>query len=344
MSLVATGPFELRTWHEVQSGNSSNLNAASTKMAMVIRCGKTGTITKVHFFADSVFTAGSVRVSLQDLDANGNPDGTLDQQATVTVSAIGWVTSTLDAGRAVTRGDSFAVVLDFATYTTQSFSIAKGTSSRLLTVHVRDFTGGPSWNPTGYPVVALEYSDGTFGWQPGTEPGRLTSTIFGVDTNPDEVALRFKIPVPVKITGMSFMATLATNETYTAELQDSAGATLSGPHAISTSHITSFAPLMILFPTEISLTKDTVYRLAVKPTTPAGIPSAITVYHIDALSVAAMAQRDSGAEWYWSQRFNGGVWVDTTTKVPLIRPILSALDDGVSASTNKRRPRIMVGG
>lgn len=320
---------------------SVTLDASAEKCAAVFRVGKAGDIHKIHFYVESNSGTQDVRASLQDVSlTDGHPDGTADQSGTVSVSSTGWKTVTLGADRTVAVDDLLAAVVDFNSYTSGNINVAAGNTPEWLHTYVDHFTA--AWaKQDRVPTVALEYSDGSFGETLGLFSVRIGDVTIQTGTTPDEVAARFRLPFPVQVAGLACLtrAIAGTPQMILYNDASSALATAAAqdPDTLrSTSGWTAFR-----FSSSISLTANTWYRAAFKPTTAADVRP---VYG-DAVSAAALDQMPGGQDFYWSQRTDAGSWTDTTTRRPMIALLLDAFDDGTGgAGGGLLRPVGLAGG
>ena len=325
-----------------QSYTAMLLDAATEKVAFIIRVPKDGTLDSVGFRLGTVTQAptNGLKVSFQDVSlANGDPDGTIDQYAVVTaglvsnawidVSATGYMGSG-GAGsgtkRSVSRGNYLAVVTEY-----QSFNAGDSLNvNHLYTItwvgnnYADLFTAAWVKQTAGAPVLSLKYEDGSYDFMPEAFPHATESyTSYHSGSTPDEIALKFKVPYSVKVNGLWFFGQLATGPADLV-LYDSDGATpLASASMDNDAAIAGNRFFWVPIP-ETTLSKETFYYIALKPTT----ASYVNLFWFTVNAAAIFDQTDLGQNAFWSQRTDAGAWSDTTTKRPYIGAVISALDDG----------------
>lgn len=322
------------------------LDASAEKAAFVFEAPASGNIARIGFRLGTVATGGALRVSLQNVSATtGDPDGVVDQFRIVTVLDTNdntWIRTELitsdgtDSGalRAVSRGDRLAVVFDFASYVAQNLnvsSLSNGGYAYMGLPYSDHFTAAWAKAPLFSPIVAVEYADGTFPMQTGLFPwSAATSTAFNSTSSPDEIALRFTVPVPMKVKAAWISANILGDAEvilYDASSVVLASASIdkdirgyNGGAAIHHVHLSA----------EVELAALAVYRLAIKPM----VTSPSTVLpHVFVHANANLGAVDGGMSMYWSQRTDSGPWTDIVTQRILAGVIPSALDDGVAVSS-----------
>jgi hypothetical protein len=195
------------------------LDASDEVYAGIVRIKKAGTINRVHFRTATVTNGATVNVRLETVDASGDPSDTLFAANTETTHVIAngddntWIrTGTLTASATVAIGDLIAVVIENPTASPGNLNIVYSTSAGFTASPGNPGVFGPVRTTSvdlAFPLVALEYDDGTFAIPMGAIPIDTASTVVTVDTarNPDEVALYFTPQFKVRIVG--WWATLA---------------------------------------------------------------------------------------------------------------------------------------
>lgn len=348
-SLAAYGQMQVLFPAPLPASGFSNLalDASGEKLACLWTATKAGDIVKVRFQPGSVTGSGDARVSFQDIDnTNGNPDGTVDQYRTITVSdttskLTGLVTSDgTDGGgvRTVAIGDRFAIVIDVDTYTSQNFTIRGLSVSNppsypfLGQNYCLHYTGGSWAKQTGfYPVMAVEYSDGSYAYNPGASFISALSTLGFASNNAtqDEVALRFTVPVTSKVSCGYFAVDF--DAAATVRLYDGSGTTL-GTAVAADSDVrvgTSDTVQLFCMTSAVTLSPGTTYRWAIEATT----TTAVVLRYIDVPAVAVWDQWDGGQGVYWDARVDGGSWTSTTTRRPIAGVILYEFTGGGSGGS-----------
>ena len=315
------------------------IDAAGEKVAMCGRVfffARTGTkdITKVHFRFGAVTKAGgsTLTISMQDLDlANGppsQPDGTQDQTITVANADASFVSNTwyssaaFSANRTVANGAAICMVWEYASFAGADSVVINGFTGDGNSTHMPStslYTASWAVN-TSAPNLILEYTDGSFGTLGPTRfavpaASAINTHSIALDTGTaDEYALAFQVPVNMKVDAVWITAlfgsstanceiilyegtTPMTNGTITVDA-NAIAATSSGRV-----HVANFAE-------ELTLTANTTYYLAVRPTVNG---QSVSIYSVD-VSTANMFQAFAGGpNWNYTTRLNQGSWAAQTT-------------------------------
>jgi hypothetical protein len=320
--------------------SSTVLDASTEKAALIIQAPKSGTIESVEFIpttGTTVNAASALRVSLQDVSAtNGNPDGTQDQYRDLAgsdLSAGTWVSSGIissngtDGGtkRSVTKGDILSVVWEYQTFTASDVvrlgGVLRGSFSKSDYPYGDSQASGTWTKQDNLPIVAIKYADGSYVEVAGIWPATGDPTVaYNSGSTPDERALRFKLPAAMRVAGAWFMCDC--DGDLEVVLYDNAG-TAQRTIAIDKDIRQETTPgyRYVLFSSSIELAANTVYRLAIKPTS----ATSITLTEVTFNSNAIMAACPGGIEMYLSTRTDGGAWTDDTAR----RPFIGLIIDGV---------------
>lgn len=315
------------------------LDASGEKAAFCVAAPKSGNITKVHFYTRTVTTGDTLKVSLQDTSlTTGNPDETIDQSGTVVIADTDdnvIKSVTLDTARTVTQGDYLSVVIEFNSYVAGNLEIMANEYGGLPRDSYSNLKTGGSWAKQGRgPIVLLEYSDGSFPNVAGAVPGMMSqyANLDSGDT-PDEIALRFKLPAPMRLSRVTWMGDMAAGSLPNLVLYEgtTALATISLDGDVSYSTVAALFGTK-KFPTPYQCAKDTVYRLALKPTT----TTTVGLHYIDVATNAHLESTPGGKEFYTSERTDGGSWSDVTTRLPAIDLIFDQIDDGTGGGGGGR--------
>jgi hypothetical protein len=323
--------------------SSNTIDAAGEKFACVIRAPQTGTLDKFEFMTQTVTSAQTLRVSFQDLDASGDPDGTQDQYrdiASGSVTSNTWTvpglmtTDGTDGGvkRSVTRGDMLAMVIEFAS-TAGNLGIARFNSTTSPTL--ADFYGDhftASWAKVASPCnVALKYDDGTYayigpGWSAiSTNPP--SSISISTSTTPDEAGNIVTVPFKASIAGAWIIVDL--DQAGDVVLYDSDGTTALRTVSLSASRRsgTGAAISLVRFPTSYTASINASYRIVFKPTT----TSAINLREFVVNSAEILDAYTGGQDVHKTVRTDAGSWTETTTRRVYIGLMLDGLGDNVSS-------------
>lgn len=325
------------------------LNAAAEKFALIIRVPKSGTLDQFEFAGNQTTLNGAsrVRLSFQNVVvASGDPDGIQDEFRDMAVgdfAAADWqkppgvMTDDGTGGgvkRVVTKGDLLACVIEYDVFTASDDIFARVYNVLTPRVEFR-FPYASYDSGAGYvlqddePLLALKYSDGSFAEIAPNVLPIFTDTdeiAYNSGSTPDEIGIRFRLPFPVKISAVWVnLSSLPNNAGTDLVLYDSDGTTVLStvsiePHATPVDEGIHFHYLSSV----ITLSKDTFYRLAVKPTTVNDIK--LAQHTVDAASL--MDVLTGGQDFHRSHRTDGGGWSEDTVRRPMVGIYVTAFDAG----------------
>jgi hypothetical protein len=345
--------------------NTTAIAATGDKFAMSGRVwtgASSGTknITRVGFrFGSSITKAGgsALALSLQDVSLSSGPpaqpDGTQDQTvaiANASISANAWLrTNALSATRAVTSGDLLSVVIEYdgsgrlgadsITFST----IARTSGSGEMLLAVPAIFASAAWAAqSAFPVVVLEFDDGTFGTLIGSLPASAINThsIKQDTASADEYAMAFQLPIACKVDG-AYCGILVSAGTadFSVILYDGTSAMAGGTVAVDANTIMGATAkvLFVPFSNEISLVANHQYYLAIQPTQTA---AAVSVYSFDVNDANQLVCHPGGVNFNYATRVDAGSWAAITTTRRLMAGLnISSLHDGTGST-----PRISMGG
>lgn len=294
-------------------------------------------------------TPPTYRISLQGVDASGNPDGVVlgggsPASATFTPPAdatwnntIQWIT--LSNSFTVTRGTVYAIVIDHSSGSVDGSNFTTinnghtNIGARSGNVIAQQY-GGASWSKRNiWPVFGYRTASRSYGWPAQT----FFSTTFSSDTasgsGGDERGMKFTLPAgwgaTFKIRGIRWIGNMsATGKTITATLYTGTtvlqDVTIDSDTAQGTGNYMTFTAMF----DESSLTAldfGSSYYVAIKPNETA---SSLGIFGI---SVAEAQDRKCfgfGTDSLWAFRTDSGSWDETvTTRVPLIWLILDDITE-----------------
>lgn len=321
--------------------NFNRMNASGHRMAFVVRAPKAGTLKRFicHLFAVSNNPDNGIRLSFQDVNTStGVPDGTQDQyrDITGTISA-GFQTPGImssdgtDGGvkRTVVLGEFVCCVVDFVNFVaSDSIDVTWFLSQGFFAVALRDayFVSNGSKRGDGTPCLALEYDDGTYGiWDNGTSIGINDLATYASNSNPDEHALRFKMPYTCSMTG--FAAMIDVEAAVDVVLYNAAGTVLDTVSYNANQRVgTNGGFFLGTWPAgPHTLTSGVEYKISIKPTTTTSISLTRRLFP----SSAYLASTTEGVEFYLATRVDGGAWSTDQTR----RPVIHLIIDGIELTT-----------
>lgn len=309
------------------------LNTANYKGAVIMQIPKSGNISNIGF-AVSAYTApqADINVSIETVNTSGDPAGTLWPGSTnvaYSVTSTGWKeTAALSA--AVLAGDIIAVVFANPAAGTPSWGLASvyGNSGNFgQNLPYCDYYTTAWAHQDRIPIIALKYDDGTYESYPCIPLSAITSVAFNTGSAATIIGAKFRLPFPSRAVGCYVYLDLDANADLILYADGSPGTELMNISLDSNKRRVITGQLFrILFDAPVSITKDTWYRLALKPST----TTSITLYHMDVNSTAIVDSLELGQNFLYSTSA-GGAWTDTSTRRPFMGLIFDQFDDGVSA-------------
>lgn len=311
----ALGPTPMVMWPlqiETRSSFVTHvLDAPGEKLALVFQANKVGTITKIGFIVNTVTAAGDFDVRLETVDAtNGNPTGTLattNANASVNISAAGYVEVTLTVGHVVAKGATLAAVV--TSTNTGNIAIRAIDSFRPMGLpYINHFT--TSWSKANrIPSYAIGYSDGSYPHLTRLLPALTANELnYNTTSSPDEVGNYFTAPFKMRVCGV-WVSHL--RQDCEAVLYDStntviATATLDKDVNINNSE----AYVYLYFTDSVVLDKSSSYRLVAKPTTTTSV--GIQIYDFPNANVKESAGFAGISK---TTRTDAGSWTEDATDV-----------------------------
>jgi hypothetical protein len=343
-SLVRTELGTLEHWLTLPGTISTfTLDEATDQIEYIFQAQEAATLTRLGFrYGTRTGTPPTYKISLQGVDGSGRADGTIKgggtpASATFTPPAdtswnSTWQWITLDNAFTVARGDYLAVVILYNAGTingsnSSSFATASSgyKSDGGLPYNVTfNATGSVVSRTAGLPV----YGYASAGTAYGAPMSTSTSLTVNSGTTPDEVALFFSLPSGLANTyqvigarlGLVSLTAATTHKVIlydgTTVLQD---VTFDSDYTVATTR-----PHMDITFDEATLSTlvcGNPYRLAVQPQA----ATSVSVAYQEVAANADFAAWPMGTGWYWSQRTDAGAWSDTTTRRPLILPLLASI-------------------
>lgn len=341
--------------NELTALASTGIDAADEKIAIIIRAPKTGNIRKILWNTGTVTTGATIDVRVESVSA-GLPSGTLfgaNTNAAVVVNNTDdrvLFTSTLTADAAVTRGDLLSIVW---------VNPAVSAGNMVLAVILQDDiagkkfpyyasqTGGSWTTRHGAFILALEYSDGSYAFIDNCWPITVdfVTIAFNSGSAANYIGNRIQFPFPCRVSGCAVWIDF--DGDFAVELIGSDGVTvLATTGTLSTSIRgtgTAGQQYWLTFNTDVDLAANTVYRLVVVPKSVTNV----TLYTMDAMSAAAMAAWEGGANIHYTSAGSPsgvGSWTDTATRRAMIFLRVTGFDDGAGVGGGSAFPVIGPGG
>lgn len=323
------------------------IDAAEEKAGYVFIVPRTGTISKIGILISGVTVNAASRLyaGLRTV-VSGDPSTTnyggsadyVDSAAPTT----GWKWYTLATGASATKGDAASVVVGYNVFTAADTVgiryIGSGFALPFSANAYGDaYIGTPSWaKQDGYVCnMTLEYSDGVIEQVQGCAPfSAYTTLILNNTSNPNHIALRFRLTSPRRLRGVDISMNLG-DDAYVKFFGSDGFTNPSGGTITVESDNKSASGSMrnysIEFPTPIDLLANTWYRVAFLPASATN--SSVSYFDVtDDGANPAMNAMDGGVDMHWSTS-NGAPtaeasWTQTLTRRPLISLLFDKFDDG----------------
>lgn len=304
-------------------GSPYVIDATGEKFAVTFMAPKSGNLTR---FETTITTLGNapdngLKCSFQSASStDGLATGTIlgaGAAAHVTTaggspSATGWFNpGDFGAVVAVTAGDILCAVIEFggAGWVTPD-SVGFGGTNRCGNTSLPFAMSATSTkNTSTFPIIALRYDDGTYCMADDEIWPGITHNDFDIDTgtSQNEAGLRFTVPVSMRLRAVEmFMLFAATSAEFELYLYDSGGSTVAGPITIDgdiSSSATGLRFYLFVLPAPITLTANSEYVIAYKPTTTVNV----RLFYYTFNSLEIMDSIPGGSEWYAIARaWSGG--------------------------------------
>lgn len=306
---------------------------------------RTVTMTRLGYNLSSVTgTSPQMKISLQGVDASGNPDGTIKGGAspasalfTPTGANAGWNWITLDNAYTANAGDFVAVVIAYNSGTINASNrpiIVYGTlgTANQLPYGIGNVAGTRTRLANSYPVYGIGSAGKAFGFP-------FVSTTATAISTASESALRFLLDqnfcTTYKLVGARLQVT-SPAAAKSVKMQLYSATSVIQSVTWDSDYVSANAqvrPVTLWFQ-DASLTTllaGTEYRLALSPQ---DATNNVALHQINVASNADLEAFPGGLNWYFSSR-SGGAWSDTTTSRPLVELIVSDLTPPLPFMANR---------
>lgn len=326
------------------------IDAAGEQAALIFRCPKAGNIDRVDFGVTvSNSPDNGLRASLQGVSATtGLPDGTIlgaTNNAFVTYAhtvTTGWKSTNFGEVAAVTRGQLVAAVVDIPSFTAGDSVTVSRHASGLTSNFPYAISATNTKQTANLPVFGIHYTDGYAYLTPSLCAADTTAFVqYAVNTGTaDEWGLGFQVPYPCKLNMVQVTLGVDAGADFEVLVYGADGTTVLGTLTQDgdVTGAASASPLVFYAGSEITLAKNTTYRVTIRPTT----TNLVLMFYYTFQSLALQDTLEGGQAFYMTSQLNqGGTWTDYnagTFRRPRICLNLSACDDAASAGGLKTHP------
>lgn len=314
------------------------IDAASEKVATIMKIGKSGNLSRVLFRTASMTSGSTLTVSLQTVDtATGMPTGTLyhaNATGTVAVSVANTQYAVTFTAFPVTIGDVVALVVEQPAAGAGNCVIAR--PSWMPTM---DFPYGAiftsSWAKAAVaaPISILEYDDGSTAPTYTSPVNASTTFAFNSGTNPNHRGNRFSLPYPMTVVGL--WAFVDSDGDYdlilAADNWDGTNGNALGRISMSASvrRTTANGVHVLTLSAPVNLLPNAVYRVIVKPTT----VTSLNLISLDVSDADHWDTQGDGLSFIGTSANNptgSGSWTDLNTRKHACGIIVDGFDGGGS--------------
>jgi hypothetical protein len=282
----------------------------------------------------------TVKVGVQDV-SSGIEDGTYDVRADV-VGGSGGLTSGVcsvpmtTGTKTITHDDLVAVVFEMTARggaDTVTF-LRYGTTGNAFPYTTLDVGSGPA-RATLYGLMTLEFDDGTLGYFNSDVFAFNPSTpSFASNSTPDEYALVFQVPVPMRVTSLvTTIGSFANTDDFELILYSDPLGTPVAERTIAHDADESNAQSVGQFERDISpydLSAGTTYAIAMRPTTTNALAISVADFGSGNANLRGATLFGTNAS-LGTRTDQSGAFTETTTQIPLMG-FRASFDDGGSGS------------
>ena len=319
-------------------GNTQDITTANDYHAVVFYAPQAGDIEQIHIQIGALISAQDLHISLQNVDSEFKPDGTVDQFVVLasgslsanTLVASGPITSDGTGGgtrRTVAKGDRLAVVVRFNSTVGDVDFIsghATGAAGMIPNTWISSNSGSTWSSKDQQPNFAIEYVTDGIVYARDMYPLQTTTTSasFNTGTTPDEMSMKFQVPFNGRVIGAFVPGNVTTALEYS--IETAAGSVIAGPTTPHADTSTTPQKRYVEWATPVTLTIDTNYYLIWTPNT----ASSKTHRYFDIASAAVRAALPHGVLSSYNTRTDDGAWSETTTRLVPFGLVFDQLDDG----------------
>lgn len=324
MAVQTFRPTPLMPEHALAAVNSGTLlnNSTQQRLAVIFQADKTGSIDRIWFRGAVVTTSQSVTVSIQSVDANFLPSGSViggtGTQATIAATTNYEVT--LSSSASVTAGTWYAVVVEWTSTqgSIQVQAVAGQGIACKFAIH-----NGTSWARSAVQMMfTARYTDNSFTTNTPIFVTTATSTAFAQNTaGSDEYGLLWTPDQSWRLAGVVWYSgsTVTAGGLPVICCYDNGGSSLG---TISDGVQLSSISNGLMFATPIQLTSGTPIRLTVQPSN----NTSVSLYRYTFPNSDLLAASPWGSAYQSTKRVDLGSWTDESLILNSLIPIVSGIN------------------
>lgn len=339
---IAIGP-DMGNRYPTATGTAQSTvaDAAGEGMACIFQAQASVTIDAVAFVVAAVSVSPTVKVSIQALDASGNPDGTpIGTEITSGTLSAGTVLIT-GLGASVTLGVNYAAVIVYNSGTSVTLRTAHGSNAISSFPRMANNVGAgwvkQAFSFYGVPIALGTSSTAMLAWDGFAGPATITSVSYTDASNPDEYALRWLMPFKMRVIGLVAALGAPAAGTFSIVMTDSSGNDVGSTYKsydADISALTTQGRMQLLFASSFVTTANSVYFCGVKSDSTGSMAILDSQFTSNIYLPAYFS-----ADWYLGTR-NGAVngtgtaWTTNDLRVPRIFPLVDQIDDGAGGDSS----------
>lgn len=328
---------------------SNTLNDTNRKISFLLQVPKNGQLEAFEFKVGSVSQtpANGLKVSFQDVSADGKPDGSADYFYTITsgsVSANAWtippyLTDDGTSGgnrKSVSQSSWVACVIEFVSFVSGDSVVIQSLTQDTFApkgAFVAKADVINVWTKiAGIPILALVYDGGDYVSLTDAYPVySIGNDSISPSTTPDEIGLTFTLLAPMRVGGAYIFA--GASEFFNVTLYDTETDSILEQIGVEQGSFfesnQAIDYVFVRFETNRLLQANRIYVLSVAPVG----SGFVDIYSFNAYSTAQMDSMPCGAIWSVRTRADAGDWTEILTSHPLFGLLVTGVDHSISGGS-----------
>lgn len=329
-------PANLSGAPDITGAVTYQMNAANEQCGCVVQIPVACNVRYVSFFIDTVTSAPSDNheFRLETVDAaTGLSTGTLigtNTNGTILLNTTGWKTVTLTADAVLTAGQYLAMIVKAPAANFGDIRLGSFSDDQVLFPYALAAPSAGSVQ-TGSLLAALETDTNVVLPLDLFPISSITGRAINTGTAVKRGAIRFRLPVPARVSGWHLWADL--DGDFDVVFYDSDGVTATTLYTFDKDRRGSTGPnaQRIKFTTPKTLLANTWYRVAIVPSS----ATSVTFYTMDVNAAKYLQARPGGEDIHYSTA--GGVpsaegdWTQVTTSRIFASLFFDQMDNGVGS-------------